>query len=201
MTETVVSAVRQFNISMKRFHNDPTSAALRDLYRTATGKDMKLKKTVNLTLDHIKDHRKDLKKFAWNLMVTAEGVLTVHYRITNRNTNDSPTYIVTWDSTQKPAGRSDFLYVANSKLFSDANGQKQWQVYHHLVGNVEGVQHLLRVDTVPTCRMGSNSLWKKRTRSTHGSWLNPPFRLPMIFAQYGSGTHKRRDTIRRSGVA
>ena len=121
MTEIVVSAVREFDLSMKRFHNDSTSVALSGLYRTATGKDMRMKKTVNLTFGHSKDHRKDLKQLVWILTVTADGSVPVHYRVADGNTNDSPTHIETWDSIRKLTGRSDFLYVADSKLCSDAN--------------------------------------------------------------------------------
>ena len=121
MTEIVVSAVREFDLSMKRFHNDSTSVALSGLYRTATGKDMRMEKTVNLTFGHSKDHRKDLKQLVWILTVTADGSVPVHYRVADGNTNDSPTHIETWDSIRKLTGRSDFLYVADSKLCSDAN--------------------------------------------------------------------------------
>ncbi len=121
MTEIVVSAVREFDLSMKRFHNDSTSVALSGLYRTATGKDRRMKKTVNLTFGHSKDHRKDLKQLVWILTVTADGSVPVHYRVADGNTNDSPTHIETWDSIRKLTGRSDFLYVADSKLCSDAN--------------------------------------------------------------------------------
>ena len=121
MTEIVVSAVREFDLSMKRFHNDSTSVALSGLYRTATGKDMRMKRTVNLTFGHSKDHRKDLKQLVWILTVTADGSVPVRYRVADGNTNDSPTHIETWDSIRKLTGRSDFMYVADSKLCSDAN--------------------------------------------------------------------------------
>ncbi|MHB1623284.1 MAG: IS1634 family transposase, partial [Cuniculiplasma sp.] len=121
MTEIVVHAVREFDLSMKRFHNDSTSVALSGLYRMATGKDMRMKKTVNLTFGHSKDHRKDLKQLVWILTVTSDGAVPVHYRVADGNTNDSPTHIETWDSIRKLTGRSDFLYVADSKLCSDAN--------------------------------------------------------------------------------
>ena len=58
MTEIVVRAVQEFELSMKRFHNDSTSIALSGLYRMATGKEMRMKKTVNLTFGHSKDHRR-----------------------------------------------------------------------------------------------------------------------------------------------
>ncbi len=121
MTEIVVRAVQEFDLSMKRFHNDSTSIALSGLYRTATGKQMRMKRTVNLTFGHSKDHRKDLKQLVWILTVTGDGAVPVHYRAVDGNTNDSPTHIETWDSIRKLTGRSDFLYVADSKLCSGTN--------------------------------------------------------------------------------
>jgi transposase len=121
MTEIVVSAVREFDLSMKRFHNDSTSIALSGMYRMAAGKEMRAKKTVKLTFGHSKDHRKDLKQLVWILTVIADGAVPVHYRVEDGNASDSPTHIETWDSIRKLTGRSDFLYVADSKLCSDAN--------------------------------------------------------------------------------
>ncbi len=95
MTEIVVRAVQEFDLSMKRFHNDSTSIALSGLYRMATGKEMRMKKTVNLTFGHSKDHRKDLKQLVWILTVTGDGAVPVHYSVADGNTNDSPTHIET----------------------------------------------------------------------------------------------------------
>ncbi len=117
LTDIVVHAVREFDLSMKRFHNDSTSVALSGLYRTATGKDMRMKRTVNLTFGH----RKDLKQLVWILTVTADGAVPVHYNVANGNTSDSPTHIETWDSIRKLTGRPDFMYVADSKLCTDEN--------------------------------------------------------------------------------
>ena len=121
LTDIVVHAVREFDLSMKRFHNDSTSVALSGLYRTATGKDMRMKRTVNLTFGHSKDHRKDLKQLVWILTVTADGAVPVHYNVANGNTTDSPTHIESWNSIRKLTGRSDFMYVADSKLCTDEN--------------------------------------------------------------------------------
>ena len=120
MTEIVVRAVQEFDLSMKRFHNDSTSVALSGLYRR-TGKETRMKKTVNLTFGHSKDHRRDLKQLVWILTVTGDGSVPVHYSAADGNTNDSPTHIETWDSIFKLTGRPDFMYVADSKLCTDEN--------------------------------------------------------------------------------
>ncbi|MHB1637510.1 MAG: IS1634 family transposase [Thermoplasmataceae archaeon] len=87
----------------------------------ATGKDMRMKKTINLTFGHSKDHRKDLKQLVWILTVTADGAVPVHYSVADGNASDSPTHIETWDSIRKLTGRPDFLYVADSKLCTHEN--------------------------------------------------------------------------------
>ncbi len=94
-TEIVVRAVQEFDLSMNRFHNDSTSIALSGMYRTATGKEMRMKKTVNLTFGYSKDHRKDLKQLVWILTVTGDGAVPVHYSVADGNTNDSQTHIET----------------------------------------------------------------------------------------------------------
>ncbi|MCL5783376.1 MAG: IS1634 family transposase [Candidatus Thermoplasmatota archaeon] len=120
MTEIVVRAVQEFDLSMERFHNDSTSVALSGLYRR-TGKETRMKKTVNLTFGHSKDHRRDLKQLVWILTVTGDGSVPVHYSAADGNTNDSPTHIETWDSILKLTGRPDFMYVADSKLCTEEN--------------------------------------------------------------------------------
>ena len=121
LTEIVVSAVKEFDLSMKRFHNDSTSVALSGMYRKATGKDMRMKKTVNLTFGHSKDHRSDLKQLVWILTVTGDGSVPVHYTVADGNTSDSPTHIETWESIHRLTDRSDFMYVADSKLCTIEN--------------------------------------------------------------------------------
>lgn len=123
LTEIVVHAVMEFDLSMNRFHNDSTSVSLSGLYRHATGNDVRAKRTVNLTFGHSKDHRRDLKQLVWILTVTGDGAVPVHYTVKDGNTNDSPTHIESWEAIHKLTGRTDFLYIADSKLCSDLNMQ------------------------------------------------------------------------------
>ncbi len=123
LTEIVVRSVREFDLSMKRLHNDSTSVALSGIYRNASGNEIRSRKTVNLTFGHSKDHRGDLKQLVWILTVTGDGAVPVHYRVVDGNTVDSPTHIETWESIRKLTGRSDFMYVADSKLCTHDNMQ------------------------------------------------------------------------------
>ena len=116
MTETVVHVIKEFGLGLDQFHNDSTTLSLSGLYREADGRRQRGKNTVKITFGHSKDHRPDLKQLLWALTVTADGAVPVHYKLLSGNIPDSPTHRETWETIRTIAGRSDFLYVADSKL-------------------------------------------------------------------------------------
>jgi len=63
-----------------------------------------------------KDHRPDLKQLLWILTVSADGAVPIAYRTEDGNQTDDQTHIATWDGLVRLLGRTDFLYVADSKL-------------------------------------------------------------------------------------
>src|SRR6202035_3798968 len=79
------------------------------------------KPTVKLVPGHSKDHRPDLKQLLWILTVTADEAVPLAYRLADGNTNDDSTHIETWEGLRRLTGRSDFLYVADSKLATRPN--------------------------------------------------------------------------------
>ena len=118
LTEFVLATVKQFKLDLDRFHNDSTTLTLTGEYRTADGRDVMGRPTLIATYGHNKDHRPDLKRLLFELTVSADGAVPVHYRAWNGNTSDSTTHIETWNTLRKIAGRADFLYVADCKLCS-----------------------------------------------------------------------------------
>ena len=50
------------------------------------------------------------------LTVSADGAVPLAHRLADGNITDDQTHIDTWDGLCALAGRSDFLYVADSKL-------------------------------------------------------------------------------------
>jgi transposase len=68
-----------------------------------------------------KDHRPDLKQLVFILTVTADGAVPVACRTSDGNTEDSTTHIATWNALVELLSRSDFLYVADSKLATRDN--------------------------------------------------------------------------------
>jgi hypothetical protein len=118
LTTLVLRAVREFGIDTSECHNDSTSITVSGVYRDATGAPRGGKPTPVITHGHSKDHRPDLKQLVWILTVAADGAVPLAYRLADGNTNDDPTHIPTWDGLVALLGRTDFLYVADSKLCS-----------------------------------------------------------------------------------
>jgi transposase len=118
LTTVVLRAVTAFAVDTGQLHNDSTSVTLHGAYRDATGASRGGKPTAAATFGHSKDHRPDLKQLVFILTVAADGGLPLTYRLADGNTNDDPTHVPTWDGLVDLLGKSDFLYVADSKLCS-----------------------------------------------------------------------------------
>lgn len=117
----VVGVVREFTLGLDRFHNDSTTISFHGDYRRADGRQMRGKPTLQITFGHNKDHRPDLKQLLWSLTVAADGAVPVNYQVLDGNTTDDQTHRATWDILRGIAGRTDFLYVADSKLCTRPN--------------------------------------------------------------------------------
>jgi transposase len=116
MTALVLRAVAEFEVDCKELHNDSTSITFSGAYRAATGTTRAGKAAAPIAFGHNKDHRADLKQLVWILTVAADGAVPVAYRVEGGATNDDTTHVSTWDSLVKLVGRTDFLYVADTKL-------------------------------------------------------------------------------------
>ncbi len=118
LTTLVLRAVREFGIDTSECHNDSTSVSVSGVYRGASGAPRGGKPTPVITFGHSKDHRPDLKQLVWILTVAGDGAVPLAYRLADGNTTDDPTHIPSWDGLVALLGRTDFLYVADSKLCS-----------------------------------------------------------------------------------
>ncbi len=116
LTEVVMRTVRQFEVALEQLHNDSTTITFTGAYREATGRRLAGQQALRITHGHNKDHRPDLKQLLWVLTVSADGSVPIHYRALDGNTADVVTHLPTWEMLTKLAGRTDFLYVADSKL-------------------------------------------------------------------------------------
>jgi transposase len=120
LTAVVVAVGQRFGVQFDQLHNDSTSIAFCGQYRAATGRTLRGRRAPAITYGFSKDHRPDLKQLLFILTVAADGV-PVAFRCADGNTSDSVTHVDTWNTLRMVAGRTDFLYVADSKLCSYDN--------------------------------------------------------------------------------
>ena len=120
LTAVIVAVGRRFELQFQRLHNDSTSISFCGQYRDQRPH-RSGRRTPAITYGYSKDHRPDLKQLLFILTTDADGGIPVQFRAADGNTNDSITHIETWNTLRGVAGRSDFLYVADSKLCSFDN--------------------------------------------------------------------------------
>ena len=118
--------------------------------------------------------RPDLKQLMFLLTVSADGAVSIAYRVAAGNTADDVTHIPTWDEQRALFDHPDFLDVAASKLCSQ-------QALRHIASNgrrfVTIVPHGRREDTWfrdgahrrPGSRITDpDRIWCRRTSETPG---------------------------------
>jgi transposase len=97
---------------------DSTTVKFCGQYRAARGRSLRGRRAPWITYGYSKDRRPDLKQLLFILTTSADGAVPVQFRSADGNTNDSTTHLETWESLCEVSGRTDFLYVADSKLCS-----------------------------------------------------------------------------------
>jgi transposase len=121
LTEVALAVAERFGVNFDECHNDSTTISFCGSYRGASGRKIRARTAPVITYGHSKDHRPDLKQLLFILTMSADGNIPVAFRCTDGNASDSRTHIETWNTLRAVAGRSDFLYVADSKLCSREN--------------------------------------------------------------------------------
>jgi len=121
LTEVALAVAERFDVNFDECHNDSTTISFYGSYRGASGRKIRGRTAPVITYGHSKCHRPDMKQLLFILTMSADGNIPVAFRCTDGNTSDSRTHIETWNTLRAVAGRSDFLYVADSKLCSREN--------------------------------------------------------------------------------
>src|SRR6516164_8622885 len=121
LTDVVLAVGQAFGLKFEEIHNDSTTVSFCGAYRSAWGRKIRGRTGPAITYGISKDHRPDLKQLLFILTTTADGGIPVAFRCSDGNTSDSRTHIDTWNTLRAVAGRTDFLYVADSKLCSREN--------------------------------------------------------------------------------
>jgi len=116
LTDVVVAAVRQFDLTLDELHNDSTTVRFCGQYRAARGRRLRGRRAPAITRGFSKDHRPDLEQLLFILTTADDGGIPLQFRCEDGNTNDASTHQETWDALCRATGRVDFLYVADSKL-------------------------------------------------------------------------------------
>lgn len=118
ITDIVLSVFTGFGVETNQLHNDSTTVTVTGNGYPGGGGERGGKRIVKPAFGHNKDHRPDLRQLLFVLTVSADGAVPIAYRVEDGNTSDDVTHIPTWDQLSSVVGRTDFLYVADSKLCS-----------------------------------------------------------------------------------
>jgi transposase len=110
LTRVVLAAAKAYGVDLSEIHQDTTSITVSGAYTQQNPKAVQLKR------GHSKDHRPDLKQLVYDLCVTRDGAIPVHYKSRDGNQTDDTVHWENWQTLRGILGRSDFLYVADSKL-------------------------------------------------------------------------------------
>jgi len=109
-TQITAAAVAHYNVDLSQIHNDSTSIKTYGAHKNQD------KRAVTIKRGFSKDHRPDLKQVLYNLSMSADGGVPVHFKLYDGNTTDDTTHVENWIKLRSFVGGSDFLYVADSKL-------------------------------------------------------------------------------------
>jgi len=115
LTALVLRAVREFQVELKRMHNDTTTVTVAGAYRNQQAA-AETDRPPRITFGYNKDHRPDLKQLVFSITISADGAVPVHCKTYDGNQTDDQIHIETWSFLRDLVGHADFLYVADCKL-------------------------------------------------------------------------------------
>ena len=157
LTELVLAVGQRFGVRFDEFHNDSTTISFCGGYRAAGGRRIRGRSAPVITYGVSKAHRPDLKQLLFILTMSADGNVPVAFRCTDGNASDSRTHIETWNTLRAVAGRSDFLYCADSKtLFPREHGPhrpRRRPLRHRDAAQPTGGRAVPRMDSNPHARL------------------------------------------------
>jgi transposase len=110
LTRIVLHSVKAYAVNLSQIHQDTTSVKLLGAYA------QQQRKAVQLVRGYSKDHRPDLRQLVYELSVTRDGAIPVLFKAHDGNRTDDTLHWENWQMLRGLLGRSDFLYVADSKL-------------------------------------------------------------------------------------
>jgi transposase len=112
--QLALRSIKQFELDTRRIHHDTTSLTFSGRYKGS-------KDTPRITRGLSKDHRPDLKQLVFGLNVTADGAVPISHDIYSGNRTDDTVHRGNVDQLRQILHRTDFIYVADSKLATRKN--------------------------------------------------------------------------------
>jgi transposase len=106
--------MKDFAIVAQRIHFDTTTVTFRGDYSRCSNQPA-------IARGHNKDGHPELKQLVFGLSVTADGAVPLQHGVYSGNRNDDTLHENTIDRLRSLLSRSDFVYVADSKLCSADN--------------------------------------------------------------------------------
>jgi hypothetical protein len=105
-------AIKHWELFVQRVHFDTTTITFFGEYESSV-------REPRITQGYNKDHRPDLKQLVFGLNITNDGAVPLLHKVWSGNRTDDSLH--NFDRLRQLLGRSDFIYVADSKLTTTAN--------------------------------------------------------------------------------
>lgn len=116
LIQLAARAIEVHQLETNSIHNDTTTVTFKGAYE-----DNESSKAINFKHGHNKDFRPDCKQVVFGLSVTDDGHIPLHYQLFDGNASDSKTHQPVLKELRKILGKTDFIYIADSKLCSFEN--------------------------------------------------------------------------------
>lgn len=106
--------IARFELQTQRIHHDTTTVTFHGQYRGSV-REPRITRGIN------KDHRPDLKQLVFGLNITADGAVPICHEIYSGNRTDDTIHRGNLERLRQILHRTDFIYVADSKLCTQKN--------------------------------------------------------------------------------
>jgi transposase len=110
LTRVALHSVKTYAVDLRQIHQDTTSVKLTGVY------EKQQRRAVQLVRGYSKDHRPDLRQLVYELSMTRDGAIPVLFKAHDGNRTDDTLHWENWQMLRGLLGRSDLLYVGDSKL-------------------------------------------------------------------------------------
>jgi len=116
MSAASSKAIQHFELATDKIHNDTTTVSFSGAYEGEPKQG-----TVQLKRGYNKDGRPDAKQIVFGLNVTSDGNVPILANCYDGNINDSDTHQVNWSALKELLQKTDFIYIADSKVATIEN--------------------------------------------------------------------------------